>query len=548
MSENRGPSRSGPRDRGPHASGPPDDDSPPEPTHLHDSARHHEPPRNHDPARLRNAIDILDLRDIVAALTSADDDSEAIDRIDALEQLKAACAAAQARETVAFDRLTRQKNAALGVPKSRQGRGIGGAVALARRVSPHRGSRLVSQAFGIVNDLPQTRDALATGTGTEDQAAVMHRETSWLSTEHRQEIDAIMAPKMRFLGIRELAQTIRAHAYRVDPDATAAHFTRAATERRVTIRPAPDNMAYLTAILPVPQAKAAADHLQRAAESTIASGEAGDKAFGELVADTLVERLTGKSAAEDVPVELHLVMEKDTLMAGGTTPAWIPGFGPIPAESAREMIGNPEATVFLRRLFTEPESGKLVAMDSRRREFSGLLRRMIVFRDDRCRMPWCDAQIRHIDHIRPYRSGGKTMWDNASGLCARCNYSKETTGWQHTGDDSGLTVRTPTGHAYSSVTSPLVRGGTHEQRRPAADEYRSAPEAPPATGEAAPEAPPTTVSAQPTAADVVPSTAHIAEATPHVAAPPRHLRACVRRSRSVAERMLLEHWMESSRT
>jgi HNH endonuclease len=98
----------------------------------------------------------------------------------------------------------------------------------------------------------------------------------------------------------------------------------------------------------------------------------------------------------------------------------------------------------------------LVGMDSRRREFSGLLRRLVVLRDDTCRTPWCDAPVRHVDHATPAREGGATTFDNASGLCARCNYTKENHGWAHHGSADGLEVLTPTGHRYRKPTGSLI--------------------------------------------------------------------------------------------
>lgn len=107
-------------------------------------------------------------------------------------------------------------------------------------------------------------------------------------------------------------------------------------------------------------------------------------------------------------------------------------------------------------MFTSPDSGQLVGMDSRRRTFGGLLRRMVVFRDDVCRTPWCDAPIRHADHVTPAAEGGETEWSNASGLCAACNYAKERPGWKHEATAEDLTVSTPSGEGYEASTPPFV--------------------------------------------------------------------------------------------
>ncbi|WP_396187631.1 HNH endonuclease [Citricoccus sp.] len=95
-------------------------------------------------------------------------------------------------------------------------------------------------------------------------------------------------------------------------------------------------------------------------------------------------------------------------------------------------------------------------MDSHRRAFSGLLRHMVLLRDGICRTPYCDAPIRHIDHATPHRDGGPTSWDNASGLCVRCNHTKENPGWAHQATAEELRVTTPTGHKYTNRPRPLT--------------------------------------------------------------------------------------------
>jgi hypothetical protein len=100
--------------------------------------------------------------------------------------------------------------------------------------------------------------------------------------------------------------------------------------------------------------------------------------------------------------------------------------------------------------------------------FDGLLRRMRVLRDGRCRTPWCDAPIRHADHVVAHAEGGPTSLPNGQGLCERCNQTKTLPGWRaevldtvlDTGRDSpaGHAVRTttPTGHHDDSTAPPLL--------------------------------------------------------------------------------------------
>ena len=126
-----------------------------------------------------------------------------------------------------------------------------------------------------------------------------------------------------------------------------------------------------------------------------------------------------------------------------------------------------QARVWLRRLYTSPHDGALVAMDSRRRLFDGQLRAFLVHRDQYCRTPWCGTPILHADHIRPDAAGGPTSADNGQGLCAACNYTKEVPGWTTTtgaGPPGPRVVRvtTPTGHSYASTAPPVL--DSHDTR------------------------------------------------------------------------------------
>jgi 5-methylcytosine-specific restriction endonuclease McrA len=175
------------------------------------------------------------------------------------------------------------------------------------------------------------------------------------------------------------------------------------------------------------------------------------------MADTLVERVTGQTAAAATPVEINLVMSDQTLVAGDDAPAHLEGYGPIPAPVARALVRDADRT-WVRRLFTRPADSELVAMDSRRRLFAGDLRRFVVVRDQFCRTPWCDAPIRHADHIVRAADGGASSADNGQGLCEACNLVKESPGWgarRRPGRRHRVETTTPTGHRHTSHAPDL---------------------------------------------------------------------------------------------
>jgi hypothetical protein len=404
-------------------------------------------------------------------------DAERIDQIRALEELKAAAAAAQARITVDLDTTERASQAAAGVPTSQQGRGVAGLVALARRESAFRGNQHLGLAKVLVAEMPHTLAALEHGLISEWRATLLVRETACLSIEHRQLIDAGLAAnplELEGWGDRRLVAEIQKMACQLDVASIARRRARAESERRVTCRPAPDTMALLSALLPVAQGVAVHASLRREADTHIAAGD--PRTRGQIMADTLVARVTGQASATAVPVQINLIMSGPTLFGDGgdddgdsDQPAHLSEFGPIPADLARRLAATAtEAEIaWLRRLYATPDTGELIAMESKRRLFPAGLARFIRIRDQFCRTPWCDAPIRHADHALPSDHGGATSADNGQGLCAQCNHNRQAPGWQaqpradirHT-----LRITTPTGHSYIT-TAPRPPGTPLRTRR-----------------------------------------------------------------------------------
>jgi hypothetical protein len=423
--------------------------------------------------------EIRDLLGAVASLRPGADGAELIDQLRALEDFKSAAAAAQARIAVSFDAAQRSAETNLGVPADERGRGVAAQIALARRESPAKGPRLLGLAKALVTEMPHTLAALDSGQLNEWRATLLVKETACLSAEDRCAVDEELAADTEAFdgaGDKTIISAAQAAAYRRDPRSVTQRASRAAAERHVSLRPAPDTMTYLTALLPVAQGVAVHAALSRHADSLRSGGDTRSR--GQIMADALVERTTGTPGGI-TGVAIQLVMTDRTLFQGDSEPARLPGYGIVPAGWARTLLngssgntkhgagpgeseGGQELKFWLRRLFTAPGTGELVAVDSRARFFPAGLRRFIQARDDTCRTPYCDAPIRHFDHIIPWHDGGPTSLANGAGLCEACNHTKELPGWtaqtgaattQH-GTRHVLDIRTPTGHHYRSTAPP----------------------------------------------------------------------------------------------
>jgi len=413
------------------------------------------------------------LRAFVLDLARLDDgvpDAERIDQIRLLEELKSAAAAAQAKVVAEFRASQEAEQQARGVPANDVGKGIAAQVALAKRESAARARRYVGWSQVLVAELPHTFRALQAGRITEWRAQIVAKETAWLSREHRERIDEEIAPSVEQWGDRRVENEVKKHAYRLDPHGFLARLAQAEGERRVSLKPAPDCMSSLHALLPVAQGVSVLASLQREADSLRGQGDARTR--GQIMADTLVQRVTGQASAESVPARIELVMTDQTFFntgEGSDEPAHLIGCGTIPAELARRLarIASQEAEAFVRRLYADP-GGRLVAMESTSRRFVGGLAEFLVIRDQVCRTPWCDAPVRHKDHVIPVVAGGLTSESNGQGLCEACNQAKEAAGWRHEplgkGAGESVAITTPTGHRYRS-SSPDPPGTQSQPER-----------------------------------------------------------------------------------
>ena len=436
------------------------------------------PPEDHAPS----TEELHDLLDRLATCDGTDADGEAalVDQLTVLERVKSAAAAAQARVTATLATHRYRAEADRGMPARERGRGLAAEIGLARRESPVRGGCHLGMGTALVAEMPHTLAALTRGDISEYRAQLMVKETALLTREHRTQVDTELADRLTTLGDRGVAAAARTIGYRLDPTSVLRRTRGATADRHVSLRPAPDTMTYLSGFLPVAQGVACKVALERHAETLRSQGD--PRTRGQIMADTLVERLTGQGTAEATGVEIELVMTDRALFGGDHEPAHLTGYGPIPAAIAREIVRDAHHA-WLRRLYTSPDGSALVAMDSHRRLFTGQLRHFLIIRDQVCRTPWCDAPIRHLDHAHPDTDGGPTTAVNGQGLCEACNYAKQATGWRaqpaaadhDTGNDTGdprhtIEITTPTGHHHHSrAPNPPGAPRTRSTGRPRVD-------------------------------------------------------------------------------
>ena len=420
---------------------------------------------------MTSATTLSDLQQQVLARTTAVEQAapgersgEAVDLIDELESLKNTVAAAQARLAVALKTARVEERAHL--PAALRERGIGAEVALARRESPHRGGIHLGLAVVLAEELPHTLAAMRAGWCTEWRATQIAQGTACLSLVDRLRIDAeLMSEESTTAGWgeRRFRAEVDRLAYVADPAAAVARHEKAVSERHTSIRPVADGMVRLSALLPLAKGVSVHATLSRCADSARAAGD--ERTRGQVMADTLVERVLGD--ADVVPVTVQVTLSDAALLnlpgRDGDEPGWVgaPGTGaiPLPADLVRDLVrrASEQGVAELKRLYLD-RSGRLVAMESTARTFPAGLADLLPTRDRTCRTPGCDAPIRHRDHVVPVARGGPTSASNGQGLCEGCNQAKEAEDfrtWVVDAELHDLVLETPSGHRYRCVIPKL---------------------------------------------------------------------------------------------
>ena len=199
-------------------------------------------------------------------------EKQRLDGVAALEALKGAAAAAQARLSAAavVDR------EALG----EDSRSVRADVALARRCSPTVADQHVGVAKALVGEMPETMAALTRGEISERRAMLMVRETACLSVEHRGVVDQQLASKLATMGDKALAGAARRAGAKLDAESLAARTSRAVASRRMSVRAAADGMAWVSRRC----TRAPQSHPHSRAERASRSRQAQPAAHGHIVA------------------------------------------------------------------------------------------------------------------------------------------------------------------------------------------------------------------------------------------------------------------------
>jgi hypothetical protein len=152
---------------------------------------------------------------------------------------------------------------------------------------------------------------------------------------------------------------------------------------------------------------------------------------------------------------VNVTIDLPTALGLANNPGQLAGYGPIPAQMAREIAADGR----WKRFITDPIKGTLLDYGRETYEPPQDLQDFLIARDRTCRFPGCrqPAHLADLDHVLPWDEGGKTSADNLGALCRRHHNLKTHSDWKLIShDDGACTWVSPLGHKYFVPARPVL--------------------------------------------------------------------------------------------
>lgn len=377
-------------------------------------------------------------------------------------------------------------------------RGAAAEIAAALRLSPNTVISHIDNALRLTRDLRDTFSALRCGAITNSKALSILDATEHLPVTAQQQVEAKVLRRAPMQTQRQLRASLRRAVAKVDKRNQAKKHRDAVRERACRKQQLPNGMAGIwitnradkieamwTAVQSLAgMAKTPGD--ERTAEQRRA--DAVVDVFGHILAngtDWLGRSLPNQQRRRphiEITVPFSTLLGLGGLDPAADPPAELTGYGPIPAEMARQIAA--EGT--WRRLLTDPVTGAVLEAATKRHDPPAQVSETLLTRHPVCDWVGCDRPARECDrdHGTKYRYTGRTVLWDVRNYCEYHHPLKDAENqrwsWRVENMPDGTTkFTTPTGHVYR--TRPPARGpilGTaapSAEGNPAADGDKDVP-------------------------------------------------------------------------
>lgn len=337
-------------------------------------------------------------------------------------------------------------------------------VSTALRLAPATAQSRIDIARTLVNNLPNTCSALATGEISAAHATVIAREAA-IAIRNGAPDSVIFEVEQRAISFAELhtpgqvAARVRTDIAKAIPEEFEEITSRATALRRVSCYNEADGMSTVVAILPAADAQIVMNSIEafilRQDQLHLSQNKSDtDRTIDQKRADALsticsnfLSEISETVTPQRRPLTVNVTVDLPTLLGLSENPGQLAGYGPIPASVARELASDAK----WKRFITEPQTGNLLDFGRESYEPPQHLKDFLIARDRTCRFPGCrrSALLSDLDHAESWESGGSTSPENIGALCRRHHRLKTHDGWRiQSFSDGSCTWTSPLGKEF----------------------------------------------------------------------------------------------------
>jgi len=347
-------------------------------------------------------------------------------------------------------------------------------ISTALRLAPATAQSRIDIARTLVNNLPNTCSALATGEISSAHATVIARETAVAIRDGAPEsiifeIEQAAISYAEFHTPGQLANHLRKSIATYAPEEFEETVSRATELRRVSCYNDADGMSTVVAILPAADAQLVMNsieafilrqnqltqvkNVQQIEGDTFTIDQRRADALSAICSNFLAE-ISETVTPQRRPLTVNVTIDLPTLLGLAENPGQLAGYGPIPASVARELASD----AHWKRFITEPQTGHLLDFGRESYEPPQHLKDFLIARDRTCRFPGCrrSALLSDLDHAESWESGGSTSPDNIGALCRRHHRLKTHDGWSiESFADGSCKWKSPLGKEFFTPARPV---------------------------------------------------------------------------------------------
>jgi hypothetical protein len=341
-------------------------------------------------------------------------------------------------------------------------------VAVELKISERAAADLLHHSILLVEDLPATFAALEDGAISYRHATVIADEAASLPKAARAQFDTQLAAHAPTTTPAALQRRARRLREKIHPESIRERHIRAAADRYVTVEPLRDGMARLEAVLPAGDAFGIANRLHDTAQRM--KSETETRTQRQLQCDVLRDLLLNADHSTADPTHrfprgviptVLVTVPVLTVLGHSDEPGMLEGYGPIDADTARQLAGNSKTML---RVLTDPITGAVLSVGTTRYKVPKSMRLYLRVRDETCRVFGCGRLAKNceIDHTLDWQYGGHTDVENLAHLCKKHHAVKGYTGWTPKHLGGGVIEWTsPLGRTHLTHPATTIGGLEH---------------------------------------------------------------------------------------